>query len=49
MTLVADIGSGDVNEELNSGQNSVVSKVSLVAKDDYMLDSLVKNTRKVIQ
>ena len=48
-TLIAEIGGGDANEELNSGQNSVVSEVSLVAKDDDTLDSPVKNTRKVIQ
>ena len=48
-TLIAKIGSGDANEELNSGQNSVVSEVSLIAKDDDTLDSPVKNTRKVIQ
>ena len=40
---------GDANEDLNSGQNSVVSEVLLVAKDDDTLDSPVKNTRKVIQ
>ena len=49
LTLIAKIGSGDANEDINSGQNSVVSEVSLVAKDDNMLDSPVKNTRKVIQ
>ena len=27
LTLIAEIGSGDANEELNSGQNSVVSEV----------------------
>ena len=48
-TLIAKTGSRDANEELNSGQNSVVSEVSLVAKDDDTLDSPVKNTQKVIQ
>ena len=49
LTLIAEIGSRDANEDINSGQNSVVSEVSLVAKDDDMLDSPVKNTRKVIK
>ena len=49
LTLIAKIGSGEAAEELDSGQNSVVSEVSLVAKDDDTLDSPVKNTRKVIQ
>ena len=43
-TLIAKIGGGDAAEDLNSGQNSVVSEVSLVAKDNDTLDSPVKNT-----
>ena len=45
-TLTAEIGSGDANEDINSGQNSVVSKVLLVAKDDDTLDSPVKKHSK---
>ena len=48
-TLIAEIGGGDAAEDLHSGQNSVVSEVSLVAKDNDTLYSPVKNTRKVIQ
>ena len=44
LTLTANLGRGDVPEEISSGQNSVVSEVSLVAKDNDTLDSPVKNT-----
>ena len=46
--LIAEIRDGDTAEDVNSGQNSVISEVSLVAKEDDTLDSPVKNTWKVI-